>query len=136
MAKRHVLLPLGTSILLAKPASACEPVVPFMQVMMPALALSGSILILAVAVVLKSALFAIFERQLPRFLAAWRMFLGNVLTSFVGLLVAVLIASAPSFWFIERHWSAFFAGCHHGGSSRQPRWHGWAECRLGPWLAP
>ena len=100
MSKRHALLLLGGSILFAKPALACEPVVPFMQVMMPALALSGSIMVLAMAVVVKSVLFAIFERRLPRLRAVWRMFLGNVLTSFVGLLVAVMIASAPSFWFI------------------------------------
>jgi hypothetical protein len=82
------------------PQVACEPVVPFMQVMAPALALSGSMLVLAVAVVLKSALFAVFERRLPRLRAAWRMFLGNVLTSFVGLLVAVMIASGAGIWFV------------------------------------
>jgi hypothetical protein len=68
--------------------------------MMPALALSGSILVLAMAVVVKSVLFAIFERRLPRLRAAWWMFLGNVLTSFVGLLAAVMIASSPGIWFI------------------------------------
>jgi len=41
---------------------ACEPVVPFMQVMVPALALSGSILVLTVAVVLKSVLFGACQR--------------------------------------------------------------------------
>jgi hypothetical protein len=100
MAKRHRLLLVAGLILFAKPALACEPVVPFMQVMVPALALSGSILVLAMAVVLKSVLFAVFERRLPRLHAAWRMFLGNVLTSFVGLFVAAMIASAPSFWLI------------------------------------
>jgi hypothetical protein len=87
-------------VLVANPALACEPVVPFMQVMVPALALSGSILVLLTAVVLKSVLFAVFERRLSRLHAAWRMFLGNVLTSFVGLLVAVMIASSPAFWLI------------------------------------
>jgi hypothetical protein len=71
-----------------------------MQVMVPALALSGSILVLIAAVFLKSMLFAVFERRLPRLRAAWRMFLGNVLTSFVGLLVAVMIASSPAIWLI------------------------------------
>ena len=99
MAKRHLFLA-GVSILLAKPALACEPVVPFVQAMVPALALSGSILLLAAAVMLKSVLFAVFERRLPRLRAAWRMFLGNVLTSFVGLVVAVMIGSAPSFWLV------------------------------------
>src|SRR5262245_46664274 len=84
----------------AKPVLACEPVVPFMQVMVPTIALSGSLLVLAAAVVLKCVLFAFFERRLPRVRAAWQMFLGNILTSFVGLLVAVMIANAPSFWLI------------------------------------
>lgn len=100
MVRSHRLLLLGVLILKANPAVACEPVVPFMQVMVPALALSGSMLILALAVVLKSILFAVFERRLSRLDAAWRMFLGNVFTSFVGLLVAVMIASSPSIWLI------------------------------------
>jgi heme/copper-type cytochrome/quinol oxidase subunit 3 len=93
-------LALAVSLIVVSPALACEPVVPFMQVMVPALALSRSILVLAVAVVVKSALFAVFERRLPRLRAAWRMFLGNVLTSFVGLLVAVMMASGAGIWFI------------------------------------
>jgi hypothetical protein len=95
--RRFQLLVLLLIAFTAKPTLACEPVVPFMQVMVPTIALSGSMLALAAAVVLKSVLFAFFERRLPRVRAAWRMFLGNILTSFVGLLVAVMIASAPSF---------------------------------------
>jgi len=94
--RRFQILGLMLMILAAKPAQACEPVVPFIQVMVPALALSGSILVLVAAVVLKSALFAFFERRLPRLRAAWRMLLGNVLTSFVGLLVAAMIATPVS----------------------------------------
>jgi hypothetical protein len=71
-----------------------------MQVMVPALALSGSMLVLAIAVIVKSTLFAFFERRLHRLRAAWRMFLGNVLTSFIGLLVAVMIASSPGVWLV------------------------------------
>lgn len=62
------------------------------------MAFSGSVLVLAVAVAVKSVLFTFFERRLPRLRAAWRMFLGNVLTSFVGLLVAVMIASSADIW--------------------------------------
>jgi hypothetical protein len=98
MSRNNRLLLLGISVLAARPASACEPVVPFMQVMAPTLALSHSLLVLAIAMVLKSTLFAFFERGLPRPRAAWRMFLGNVLTSFIGLLVAVMIASSPVIW--------------------------------------
>ena len=96
--RRSQILALILMALAAKPTLACEPVVPFMQVMVPALALSGSILVLTAAVVLKSVLFALFEPRLPRLRAAWRMLLGNVLTSFVGLLVAVMIASSPVGW--------------------------------------
>ena len=100
MHRGHRFLALAVPPIVARPAFACEPVVPFMQVMVPALALSGSILVLAATVVVKSALFAVFERCLPPLRAAWRMFLGNVLTSFVGLLVAVMIASSAGIWFI------------------------------------
>jgi len=98
MARRHRLFLIAVSVLVATPASACEPVVPFMQVMVPAQALSGSILVLTIAVLIKSALFAVFERRLPPVRAAWRMFLGNVLTSFVGLVVAVMIATSLVSW--------------------------------------
>ena len=84
----------------AIPAALCEPVVPFLQVMAPALALSGSFQVLVGAVILKSALFAFFERRLPHLRAAWRIFLGNVLTSLVGLFVAALIGSAPGVWLV------------------------------------
>jgi len=100
MKKRNWLLLVGVSIFVVRPVLACEPVVPFMQVMEPTLTLSRSIVVLAFAVILKSVLFAVFERRLPRLHAAWRMFLGNVLTSFVGLVVAVMIASAPAFWLV------------------------------------
>ena len=100
MARGCRLFVLTVPLILAGPALACEPVVPFMQVMVPALALSGSILVLTAAVVVKSALFTVFERRLPRLRAAWRMFLGNVLTSFVGLLVTGMIASGAGIWLI------------------------------------
>src|SRR5580700_412625 len=100
MARGYRLLVLSAPLIVASPALACEPVVPFMQVMAPALALTGSLLVLAVAVIVKSLLFSVFERRLPRLRAAWRMFLGNVLTSLVGLLVGVMIASAPGIWLV------------------------------------
>jgi hypothetical protein len=100
MARRYRFLVLAVSLIVASPALACEPVVPFIQVMVPALALSGSILVLALAVVVKSTLFVAFERRIPRLRAAWRMFLGNVFTSLVGLLVALMIASAAPIWLV------------------------------------
>jgi len=82
-------------LIMADRAHACEPVVPFIMCVAPTLALGGSLLMLAVAVVVKCGLFAIFERRLPRLRAAWRMFLGNLLTSFIGVLVAAMIGSGP-----------------------------------------
>jgi len=95
---RRLLVP-GVLVLAASHAWACEPVIPFMQVTAPALALSGSVLVLLAAVLLKSALFALFEKRLPHLRAAGRMFLGNVLTSLVGLLVGVMIATS-AIWII------------------------------------
>jgi len=79
-------------------SSACEPVLPFVQSVVPALALSGSLLVLAGAVVAKSVLFAFFERRIPRLKAGWRMFLGNILTSIVGVVAAVMLGSGPAIW--------------------------------------
>lgn len=95
MTRLRNLLPLGILLIITSPALACEPVVPFIQVMVPTIALSRSILVLAIAVIVKSALFAVFEQRLPWLVAAWRMFLGNALTSFIGILVATMIASGP-----------------------------------------
>ncbi len=100
MIRGYRFLLLAATLFVASPALACEPVVPFMQVMVPSLALTGSIFVLAAAMIVKSVLFAVFERRLPRLRAAWRMFLGNVLTSFVGLLVAVMIASGAGIWLV------------------------------------
>ena len=97
MARGYRFLVLAGSLGITSPALACEPVLPFIQVMAPAIALSGSILVLVVAVVVKSALFAIFERRLPRIQAAWRMFIGNVVTSCVGWIVAGMIGNGI-FW--------------------------------------
>jgi len=91
----RVLAATALVVIAASCAHACEPVVPFIMSVAPALALAGSLLMLAAAVVVKSALFAIFERRLPRLRAAWRMFLGNLLTSVIGLLVAAMIGSGP-----------------------------------------
>lgn len=94
MARGRRFLVLTVPLMAVSPALACEPVLPFIQVVAP-IALSGSFLVLAVTVIVKSVLFAVFERRLPRLRAAWRMFLGNVLTSFVGMLVAGMIGSGP-----------------------------------------
>lgn len=87
------------TVLVGSKAYACEPVLPFVQAVEPTIALSGSVLALTIAVIFKSALFSAFERRLPRIRAAWHMFVGNVLTSFIGVLVAVMIGSGAA-WFV------------------------------------
>jgi hypothetical protein len=96
----HFSIAPAAPLFAGSPALACEPVIPFMQVMAPALALYESVFVLVAAVALKSVLFAIFERRLSRVQAAWRMFLGNVLTSLVGALVGAMIASGPGVWLV------------------------------------
>ena len=100
MVRNYRLLVRIVALTTTNPAFACEPVLPFIQVMAPALALSRSALVLIIAVSVKSVLCALFERRLPRVQAAWRMLLGNVLTTFVGVLVAAMIASGPGVWMI------------------------------------
>ena len=78
---------------LARQSLACEPVIPFIQVVAPALALSGSIAALGAAVLLKSMLFALFEKRILFFRGALFMFLGNIVTSFIGLIAAAMIGS-------------------------------------------
>jgi hypothetical protein len=64
-----------------------------MQAMMP-WSLVGSGTVLLAVVLLKSALFAVFEKRLPRIRAALVMFLGNIVSSVVGVIAAGIIGSA------------------------------------------
>jgi hypothetical protein len=59
---RRPLLALIVLVVATNRAWGCEPVIPFLQVTVPALALTGSFLVLFAAVLLKSALFALFEK--------------------------------------------------------------------------
>lgn len=88
---------LAGSAAFASPARACEPILPLMLALLPtvnlmnATRLGGAVLL--AAVMLKSALFAAFERRLTVFQAALFMLIGNILTSAVGLLAAGILAS-------------------------------------------
>jgi len=73
-------------------------VLPFIQVVAPTTLLRSLTLLIA-AVVLKSVLFAIFEKRIPRSLAATFMFLGNVVTSIIGFFAAGMIGM-PGTWLI------------------------------------
>ncbi|ABF43757.1 hypothetical protein Acid345_4758 [Candidatus Koribacter versatilis Ellin345] len=89
----HRIVTLGTMLLITQPALACEPVIPFIMTTVPALGLH-SLWVLAGAVAVKCVLFTRFERRLPSGRAAWGMFVGNIYTTFLGILVAGLIGSA------------------------------------------
>lgn len=80
------------------PAFACEPVLPFVQAAVP-MTLTRSLTVLAIAVVLKCALFVIFEKRIPRVHAAIFMFLGNIVSSIIGVLAAAMIG-LPGTWMI------------------------------------
>ena len=85
------------SILIAMPASACEPIVPMMYVIGGPLIVTKSLAILIAAVVVKCALFALFQKQINRGWAALFMFLGNILTTIVGVLAMLMLTSPQLF---------------------------------------
>jgi hypothetical protein len=61
MIRSYRCLSLAAPLFVGSPALACDPVVPFMQVMVPALALTGSIFVLAGTVIAKRR--AIFPKR-------------------------------------------------------------------------
>lgn len=81
-------------------ATACEPVLPFLRVAGGAATLSGSLVVLAVAVTVKCFLFGAFQKRLSFMRGATFMFLGNILTTIIGFLAAGLIGAAPAAFFI------------------------------------
>ena len=94
------LLGIACCIVVGSPTLACEPVVPFIQVVAPALSLTGSASALALVVGGKSLLFALLAKQIPKVRAALFMFVGNVLTSIVGVIAAVMLGS-PAIWLVS-----------------------------------
>ncbi len=90
--------------LAALPAWACEPILPFIRTVAPALAFSESLVALLLVVFGKCLLFPFFERRISVLRAAWTMFLGNVLTSIIGVFVAAAIGSEPGVVFEPLGW--------------------------------
>jgi hypothetical protein len=79
----------------AAPAAACEPVVPLARLFGGPGFVAGSLIALGAVVGLKTLLFVSFERRLRWPLAAGAMLLGNLLTSALGLLLALAAAAPP-----------------------------------------
>jgi hypothetical protein len=99
-------IPISAGILLlAVPAGACEPILPFMKVVTGPAALAGSLAALAGAVALKTVAFACLQKKIGFFRGLLFMFLGNILTTLVGLIVAAMLGNgaflflgAPVVW--------------------------------------
>ncbi len=98
MASLPRILLASVLLMAATPAQACEPVIPFIHAVVP-FTLAGSLFVLLVAVLGKSVLFPFFERRLPPIRAGGLMFLANILTSFIGVLVAAMIGSGDVWLF-------------------------------------
>lgn len=84
-----MLFALGTN------ARACEPILPFMKVVGGPWLLTDSWIVLLAAVALKSIVFAVLQKRISFVRGLLLMFTGNVLTSFIGVIAAVMIGSGP-----------------------------------------
>jgi hypothetical protein len=76
-------------------ARACEPVLPFMKVVAGPAVLMGSWILLLAVVSLKSIIFSFLQKQLHFFHALLLMFIGNILTTVIGVIAAAMIGSGP-----------------------------------------
>jgi hypothetical protein len=73
--------------------NACEPIVPFIQVVAGPVALTHSLLVLVSVVLVKSLAFARWQKRITLLRAFIFMFIGNLLTTVIGFIVAVMIGS-------------------------------------------
>jgi hypothetical protein len=102
-------IPISAGILLlAVPAGACEPILPFMKVVEGPAMLAGSLAALAGAVALKMIAFAFLQKKIGFFRGLFFMFIGNILTTFVGVIVAAMLGNgaflllgAPVVWVLS-----------------------------------
>ncbi len=95
---RYSMILLAASICLSVPLSACEPVLPFMYVVGGPGVITKSIAVLALAVAVKSILFALFQKKLSFARGVLFMLNGNVVSSLVGVLAAGLVGASPFMW--------------------------------------
>lgn len=78
---------------LAPNASACEPILPFMEVVGGPAMLTGSWIILLAVVALKAVIFSASQKQLSFGRGILLMVVGNVLTTLIGVIAAAMIGS-------------------------------------------
>jgi hypothetical protein len=73
--------------------NACEPIVPFFQVVAGPAALTHSLVVLVWAVLLKSLAFARWQKKITPLRAFMFMFIGNLLTTVIGFVAGAMIGS-------------------------------------------
>jgi hypothetical protein len=91
--KRTVIL--GLALACSLSAQACEPILPFMQVVGGPAVLTGSLIVLLAAVGLKSVAFAAWQPRLGFWHGLLLMIAGNLLTTVIGVIAAVMLGSGP-----------------------------------------
>ncbi|MDD5139670.1 MAG: hypothetical protein PHY43_05340 [Verrucomicrobiales bacterium] len=97
MKLQKTILFAATIFAFSETANACEPILPFIKVVGGPLALTNSWIILLVAVAIKSIFFSALQKELSFFHALFLMIAGNIFTTFIGIIAAVLIGSGPAF---------------------------------------
>jgi len=103
LSKRSLLVASIAFLLALCPSGAlmgCEPIFPLMKVVAGPSWLVPSLQVLCVIVLIKALLFAVLQRGLKRWLAVIYMFLANVLSTVVGIVVAVALGGVPVLWLI------------------------------------
>jgi hypothetical protein len=118
---RRILVTFGlTATFAAADVSACEPVIPFIMTVGGPILMTQSALVLLLAIAMKCVLFARFQTSLTFGRAAGYMFVGNILTTFIGAIAATMIGASG---FIVPGMVIVFALC-------------WLPARRIPALAP
>lgn len=113
----------GIALAAAPAVYACEPILPFMQVVGGPALLTHSWIVLGAAVLGKSLLFAVLEKRLPAAKAVLLMVAGNVLTTFVGLLAAAMIGSGGTWLFgLPIVWALCWLPCRRAVAVSSRRW--------------
>lgn len=77
----------------ASPVRACEPVLPLIQVVVGPAAITQSLLMLCIAILLKCLIYAVLQKNVRFGRSLLFMLVGNGLSSIVGVISAALIAS-------------------------------------------
>src|SRR5262245_29671357 len=91
-AAREVIFTFLTILSFSYPVFACEPIIPMMMLFGGSGFLTRSLWGLALGIGIKCLAFAFLERSLPKRQAILLMLKGNILTTFVGLLLALCFA--------------------------------------------